>query len=304
MSNEISTDEYLKLSSYIIKGDVYSAIELMKTIPGFEDTAKRYTDIFEDEHYIRYDIPDELNDILTEYQRYLREVLYLREDESEAERKLYEGLGNTLAMKDHGIEALEKEMQKRFERHGYKILCGKTNGYHGPYVWRETVPVTYDVELPESVCKYKVNILRGFVFRAWMDYITFGEKGTGGWASPDGTINCVEKAYDFESERFKVSLLKHEAQHVEDMKRWHEIEQWELEYRAKLVELIYTKNTNLLEKFASEADERLANNAHAVASSRIIREFGKIADGDIAEIRKRATELFGESTKEMDRKYL
>lgn len=42
-------------------------------------------------------------------------------------------------------------------------------------------------------------------------------------ASPDGTINCVEQAYDFASERFLVSLLKHEAQHTVDMKRFSKI---------------------------------------------------------------------------------
>ena len=66
-------------------------------------------------------------------------------------------------------------------------------------------------------------IIRGFVFRGWMDYLTFGWYGTGGWASLDGTIHCVEQAYDFESEKFLVSLLKHEAQHTVDMKRFPEI---------------------------------------------------------------------------------
>ena len=106
-----------------------------------------------------------------------------------------------------------------------------------------------------------------------MDYLTFGRYGTGGWASPDGTINCIEQAYDFESERFLVLLLKHEAQHTVDMKQFPGITPAELECRAKLVELHYSGDLGLLQKFLSAADERKANDSHATASARIKREF-------------------------------
>ena len=90
----------------------------------------------------------------------------------------------------------------------------KRKGIFGPYIWKDTIPTSYQIELPEGVEQYTVNILKGFVFRSWMDYLTFGKYGTGGWASEDGTIQCIESAYDFESEKFTVSLLKHEAQHA------------------------------------------------------------------------------------------
>lgn len=99
------------------------------------------------------------------------------------------------------------------------------------------------MELPDGSAEYTVNLLKGFVFRSWMDYLTFGRYGTGGWASPDGTINCIEQAYDLESERFRVSLLKHEAQHTVDRKRFPQITPAELEYRAKLVELHFLRAT-------------------------------------------------------------
>ena len=124
---------------------------------------------------------------------------------------------------------------------------GKTQGYYGPYIWQDTVPTVYRVELPGGTAEYTVNILKGFVFRSWMDYLTFGRYGTSGWASPDGTINCVEQAYDFDSERFLVSLLKHEAQHTVDMKHFPDMTTAELEYRAKLVELHYSNDSSLSE---------------------------------------------------------
>lgn len=158
-------------------------------------------------------------------------------------------------MPDAPEALLEERLQAEFEAAGCHALFGKTQGYYGPYIWRDTVPTAYQVELPDGTAAYTVNILRGFIFRSWMDYLTFGRYGTGGWASPDGTINCIEQAYDFTSERFLVSLLKHEAQHTVDMKRFPGITPAELEYRAKLVELHYTGDPGLLQKFLSEADE-------------------------------------------------
>ena len=132
-----------------------------------------------------------------------------------------------------------------------------------------------------------------------MDYLTFGRFGTGGWASPDGTVNCVGQAYDFESERFLVSLLKHEAQHTVDMKRFPGITPAELEYRAKLVELHYSGDISLLQKFISEADEGKTGDNHAVASARIRREFADTDQTELPRIRTRALELLRAHTDEM-----
>lgn len=190
-----------------------------------------------------------------------------------------------------------------FESEGNHALFGKTQGYYGPYIWRETVPTVYRVELPDGTAEYTVNILKGFVFRSWMDYLTFGRYGTGGWASPDGTINCVGQAYDFESERFLVSLLKHEAQHTVDMKRFPKITPAELEYRAKLVELHYSSDLSLLQRFLSTADKSKTNDAHAVAAARIKREFADTDQRSLFCIQVRALELFRAHTKEMEEKY-
>ena len=198
---------------------------------------------------------------------------------------------------------LTERLQSVFEAEGYHALFGKTQGYYGPYIWRDTVPSVYRVELPDGTAEYTVNLLKGFVFRSWMDYLTFGRYGTNGWTSPDGTINCVEQAYDFESERFLVSLLKHEAQHTVDMKRFPSIAPAELEYRAKLVELHYSGDLGLLQKFLSEADESRTGDSHAVASTRIALEFAGVDQGSLSCIQARALELLHRHTTEMTEKY-
>lgn len=293
----------MEISKFFMNGDIKGAIAYMREHEEFKDILPAYTAIFENCEYRSYDIPDALNDILRLYQIYFRDVFYCGLPEPEAAYKLLTGLRLLLNMPDADEELLAERLQAAFEANGYHALFGKTQGYYGPYVWRETVPTVYRVELPDGTAEYTVNILKGFVFRSWMDYLTFGRYGTGGWASPDGTINCVEQAYDFESERFLVSLLKHEAQHAMDMKRFPKITPAELEYRAKLVELHYSGDLGLLQKFLSEADESRTGDSHAAASARIRREFAGTDQANLPSIQARARELLHAHTKEQEVKY-
>ena len=224
----------MHISQYFLRGDVRGAIAHMRAHEEFRDVLPAYLAIFENCEYRTYGIPAPLNDILRLYQIYFRDTFYCGLPEAEAADKLLARLKKRLDLPDADEARLTERLQAAFEAEGYHALFGKTQGYYGPYVWRETVPAVYQVELPDGSAEYTVNLLKGFVFRSWMDYLTFGRYGTGGWASPDGTINCIEQAYDLESERFRVSLLKHEAQHTVDRKRFPQITPAELEYRAKL----------------------------------------------------------------------
>ena len=293
----------MEISQFFINGDIKGAIAYMRDHEEFKDILPAYVAIFENCEYRTFDIPDKLNDILRLYQVYYRDTFYCGVPEAEAADRLLAQLRALLHLPDAEEALLAERLQSVFEAEGYHALFGKTQGYYGPYIWREIVPTVYQVQLPDGTAEYTVNILKGFIFRSWMDYLTFGRYGTGGWASPDGTINCVEQAYDFASERFLVSLLKHEAQHTVDMKRFPEITPAELEYRAKLVELHYSGDVGLLQKFLSEADESKAGDSHATASAKIKREFADTDQGSLSCIQARALALLHAHTKEMEEKY-
>ena len=293
----------MQIQDFFINGDIKGAIAYMREHEEFKDILPAYVTIFENCEYRTFEIPDMLNDILRLYQIYYRDIFYCGLPEAKSADKLLTELRALLNMPDAEEELLAERLQTVFEQNGYHALFGKTQGYYGPYIWKDTVPTVYRVELPGGTAEYTVNILKGFVFRSWMDYLTFGRYGTGGWASPDGTINCIEQAYDFESERFLVSLLKHEAQHTVDMKQFPGITPAELEYRAKLVELHYSGDLGLLQKFLSEADENRTGDSHAAASVRIKREFADTDQTNISVIRTRALELLNAHTKEMEEKY-
>ena len=293
----------MQIKQFFLNGDMQGAIAYMRNHEEFKDILPAYIAIFENCEYRSYEIPDILNDILRLYQIYFRDTFYCGVPETAAADRLLTQLKALLGVPDADEELLTEKLQSVFEAKGYHALFGKTQGYYGPYIWRDTVPTVYRVQLPGGTAEYKVNILKGFVFRGWMDYLTFGRFGTGGWASPDGTINCIEQAYDFESERFLVSLLKHEAQHTVDMKQFPGITPAELEYRAKLVELHYSGDLGLLQKFLSEADESKTQDSHAIASARLKREFADTDQKNLSHIQTRALELLHAHTKEMEEKY-
>ena len=293
----------MQISQFFLNGDIKGAIAYMRDHEEFKDILPAYIAIFEDCKYRTFEIPDALNDILRLYQIYFRDVFYCGVPEADAANQLRTQLKRLLNMPDADKALLTEKLHSAFEEKGYHALFGKTQGYYGPYIWRETQPTVYRVDLPDGTAEYTVNILKGFIFRSWMDYLTFGRYGTGGWASPDGTINCIEQAYDFESERFLVSLLKHEAQHTVDMKRFAGITPAELEYRAKLVELHYSSDLGRLQKFLSEADESRTGDSHAIASVRIKRDFADTDQTQLSCIQARALELLRAHTKEMEGKY-
>lgn len=293
----------MQIQDFFINGDMKGAIAYMREHEEFQDILPAYIAVFENCEYRTYDVPEFLNKILLLYQVYYRDVFYCGLPAEEATDKLLTQLKALLDMPDAEEDQLAQRLCAVFEQHGYHAVFGATQGYYGPYVWKDTVPTVYSVELPDGTAEYTVNILKGFVFRSWMDYLTFGMYGTGGWASPDGTINCIEQAYDFECERFLVSLLKHEAQHTVDMKQFPDIKAPELEYRAKLVELHYSNDLGLLQKFLSEADESKTNDSHAIASARLKLEFADTDQTNLSDIQTRALELLHAHTKEMEEKY-
>lgn len=274
---------------YIIKGDLTGAIQYVKQFPDQSELYNRFMEVFEKEQYITYDADAELNEILTIYQQYYRDVFYLCMEREKAADRLKEKLAECLGTDGKDItldEMEEQQVATAFISRGFHFLGGRTSGYYGPYIWRTTETKNYEVELPDGIQRYTVKLLDGFISQSWASYLSFGRTGTGGWSDGDGIINCIKSSYDLESEAFKVSLLKHEAQHARDLSVNKNMSSEDLEYRAKLVELIYSSQRNLLGRFIQEADNSDRSNGHAAASERIIDGFVRKLNLDRAEVEK------------------
>ncbi len=300
------------LRGMIVKGNLRAAMAYLEQFPETAALYQKGKALYQEEHYLTYDVDTELNEILLVYQKYYRDVFYLELPAEEAAQRLRERLAELFrAAPDSSLDELEEMAGTAFRRKSLHALMGRTGGYYGPYIWKAEELRHYAVELPEGTQDYAVKLLDGFIMNSWLDYISFGDMGTGGWSDGDGLIHCVRSAYDLDSEDFQVSLLKHEAQHAMDQARYKCITNEELEYRAKLVELIYSKERRMLERFVSQADATRADNGHGLAAEHIVGEFETrlkidrcgLAGLPIGTVQAVSQSLFSESSEEMAVKY-
>ena len=295
--------------AWLKKGRLRPAMEYLARFPEQAELYRQYISLYQQEQYLSYDVDSRLQDILLAYQKYYRDAFYLEQSPEEAAEGLRARLAGLLEGGAASLDELEELAAEAFRAGGFHFLGGRTGGCYGPYIWRTEELRRYEVELPEGVQEYAVKLLGGFVMESWLSYLTFGLSGTGGWSNGDGLIHCVKRHYDLESESFRVSLLKHEAQHASDQSRYPGMSSADLEYRAKLVELIYSEERQLLGRFLQEADAANPGSGHGLAAERIVRGFARRQDGDglaalpIETVRAAALELFRESSREMAEKY-
>ncbi len=295
--------------AWLKKGRLRPAMEYLARFPEQAELYRQYMSLYQQEQYLSYDVDSQLQDILLAYQKYYRDAFYLEQSPEEAAEGLRARLAGLLGAGAASLDELEELAAEAFRAGGFHFLGGRTGGCYGPYIWRTEELRRYEVELPEGVQEYAVKLLGGFVMESWLSYLTFGLSGTGGWSNGDGLIHCVKRHYDLESESFRVSLLKHEAQHASDQSRYPGMSSADLEYRAKLVELIYSEERQLLGRFLQEADAANPGSGHGLAAERIVRGFARRQDGDglaalpIETVRAAALELFRESSREMAEKY-
>ncbi len=278
MKLEEAINQYTK---YCLTGDVKSGYAFLKSINNpsksiIEFAGKVENRFFRNKPYRRFktDITW-IREVLSSYYDYYIETMAFQRDKKTAEMNLLKSL-KSLPFKPGGSDMHEVEatIARKFESIGWNFLGGITKPYYGPYIYEELEEKIYQVELPDGNRNLPVKLMRKFHSLSWLDYATFGICGTGGWAKQDG-LYCVAQKYDIDSETFQVSYLKHEAQHYDDYLRFPFLsagKQEILEYRAKLVELIYSSSDALLKKFMKEAKND-PHYPHLLASYQIEKGF-------------------------------
>jgi hypothetical protein len=145
------------------------------------------------------------------------------------------------------MDAVERELEYEFSQKGYSFVGGTSSPLRGPFIWKDTEQKTYEVEIPNGIQEVNVYFLSGFIMNSWHKYATFGEKQLDGWTKPDGIYYILKENEEIDdtSIDFHIWFLKHEAQHLYDYKNYPMLNSYELEYRAKLVELIYHPDIKL-----------------------------------------------------------
>lgn len=199
-------------------------------------------------------LPPEIDQLLLVFQRYWRRALMHQTPVDKAGDQLFDDLRVLLAMPGAGLEALDAAISARIEKAGYHGLTGRTAPLYELMVWRSQEDRDEQIALPEGQAAVPLSLLDGFASSGWTSWASCDATGTGGWAS-GGRIMVVRPAWKLDSEDYRVSLLGHEAQHVLDKQRFPQLESADLEFRAKLVELILARETQreLLAKFSRDA---------------------------------------------------
>lgn len=276
-----------KFYSLCLQGNVLDAINYLRDHRGndkesiIQELEKRYEERFLSENEIYPINSDDLwvNDVLNCYIAYFRSVLTNHSIE-EAENRLAICLSQFVD-KNQNIDEIESELESIFRDKGYSFLGGVTPPFRGPYIWKNTVKREFNVVIPDSEQKINVFFISRFLLLSWAHFATFGKHYAGGWAKPEGLyyVDNEDDPVDINSDWFQVSFLKHEAQHYNDFQKFPKLNERNLEYRAKLTELIYLPPSyKLIEKFINEAKDDKAF-PHSYAAYYIIKQLSNLIFG-------------------------
>ena len=181
------------------------------------------------------------------------------------------------------FDALEPIVDAELRQRGFHPQTGRTPPLRELMLWRKQDSRRYHVQLPEGPYDVQVELLDDFVSRGWSAYGRCERGSAGGWAT-DEKLFAVVPAYDKDgglgSEAFRVVFLGHETQHFADQNRHPDMPPWELEYRAKLVELVQAREVSakrLRGFLTAQGDDE--DSPHTYANKRLVAALTRRLDG-------------------------
>ena len=308
-----NTMDMNKVYAHFLQGNVAAVIDYLKSCQ--DEEARVMLESYEKRFYGNevYEIDSKdpwIRQVVSSYYEYFRRVL-MKESQEEAEEQLKQELSKLVEGEPSDLDEIEEILETVFKEKGYSFLGGRTTPYRGPYIWKTTRKETFHVDLLGEEEEVNVHFISDFLMLSWMHFATFGKHYAGGWAKPEGLyyVDNEKEPVDTSANKFQTWFLKHEAQHLKDYREFPNLDGRNLEYRAKLIELIYTEEPlEILLKFLVQAKND-KNVHHSYAAYYIIKNFSNkifdkayIGDKDIWTelseelISKTARELFIENT--------
>lgn len=265
---------YLKM---VFAGDTSAALDLFAGEPD-DRGSMMLTDKFERRFIKRSDGLDltgiespAVREIAGLFQSYWLDALMQKAPLDTLEDR-FKGLLDAMLI-EHGFASALDDEDTLFENveafirsEGYFAQSGRTPPLLDLMIWTSNKTAVESVELTDGTYDVELNYVDDFVSYGWSNFAAFGMASTGGWAKKDG-LYCICEHYDLNSERFKLSFLKHEARHYVDFKLYPELQPADLEYRSKLTELAYSEEGTyrMLGQFTKAAN-RIENAPHPLAN--------------------------------------
>lgn len=227
---------------------------------------------------------------VTLYRIYWQAGVMHPEQREAAEHQLIASLGKLLGRPSLAtMDEIEPVLATRLESNGFHVLQGRTGLLDELMIWAKQDERSETVALPEGANETRVFYLDDFASMGWSRYLSCDRTGTAGWTKPEGLFVVVPAYASLTDENFRVNFLGHESQHFSDNRRFPGMASWELEYRAKLVEVAYAVQTSghVLSGFAINQGDNQAD-AHSYANKRVLAalrvRLGLAADADLGSV--------------------
>ena len=290
----------IELKTKVANGHIVYAIDTMKKMDGYSNPLINFSyQRWKNKMFARFVTKDEvientsgnkiLFDIANIYRDYWREELLKEKPENRTDTILYQNLTNYLIsnkLTDISRDSLSRtikndsELKRIIENEGFKTRFLYRNGFQEIIIWDKETINEYEVILPKDTIMTKVIFMENYHLNGYDNYASMGSSQVGGWATKeDASLHCNKGEYDLSSEKFKVSYLKHESIHFTDLNDYPNLSSADLEYRAKVIELMYcTENTiqDRIIEFINGADSTERTHSHPYANYSIIQHLSQI----------------------------
>lgn len=279
---------FSKIYPLAIQGDIKESLAILDSISddSLSYSQKRIKSLYI-QRFRNQNIEDltenkKVNQFIAIFQRYWINSLMKNEAQQELDSKLEKNLVDFLMKQNPSIsiDALEKEIKEYSEqflkKQGfYSNAFGRTAHLYDLFIWEENDLQEFEVKLITNSIKVHVNIMTESILKGWVGYATFNRSHAGGWTTREA-LYVFMNTYDQSSENFKISYLSHEGQHFQDYIDFPKLTGRDLEYRAKLVELILLEDSfwQKLESFIQHAAPIL-DQPHPFANHTIISHLSK-----------------------------
>lgn len=232
---------------------------------------------------------DIINDISNIYREYWRVELLKPKPENRTDSTLYNNIADYIL--SNNLTSLSKDslrknikddsvLKKIIEKEGFKVNFNFRNGFQELFIWNEESTEKYDVILPKETIKTTVVFIESYHINGYDEFSTIGDSQVGGWATKDSaTLFCNKGTYELNSEKFKISYLKHESLHFTDLKKYPNLSSADLEYRSKVIELMYCTEETIYDRiseFMSGANKADRKNSHPYANYILIQSMSKL----------------------------
>jgi hypothetical protein len=213
--------------------------------------------------------------VIDQYRQYWTTALLGEMPIDNGSETLHSALGATL--QHHGWPVDDRPattdtfelVQAALHAEGVYALTGPAPPLQELLVWARQSQTDYDVVLSDQRRQVTVIVMSDFYSRGWKEYASLGLAATTAWVQ-DGSLYCADSAFEPGTETFEVSYLKHETRHLVDLEQFPGLSSAELEYRAKLTELIFARETQrrLLDDFTAKRAPN-PDSPHAAANFRV-----------------------------------